>query len=197
MTIMAWFRFNKEQLHKNSSSYFLSSGGQTTQARGFAFLHLANQYILILSTHNKQWTLKARDMPESWVNVAFTWKNDGFLRLYVNGKEVAKSKPVRVARPNDAFTTVEIGRPNNSLSPKFRIQMEIDNLKLWEKALSGHEIKALAKRGDGDVLFLSHLFFFYFWSIPLKQRQKMNCHFIRVLLWKSNNKLDMCKESWK
>lgn len=181
---MAWFRFNKEQLHKNSSSYFLSSGGQTTQARGFAFLHVANQYILILSTHNKQWTLKARDMPESWVNVAFTWKNDGFLRLFVNGKEVAKSKPVRVVRPNDAFTTVEIGRPNNSLSPKFRIQMEIDNLKLWEKALTGHEIKALAKRGDGTFSFSD--IFFYFWSIPLKQRQKMNWRFIRMLLWKSN-----------
>lgn len=160
MTIMAWFRFNKEQLHKNSSSYFLSSGGQTTQARGFAFLHVANQYILILSTHNKQWTLKARDMPESWVNVAFSWQNDGFLKLYLNGKEVAKSKPVRVIRPNDAFTTVEIGRPNNSFSPKFRIQMEIDNLKLWEKDLTSQQIKALAKIGDGD--FFCDIFFFLF-----------------------------------
>lgn len=145
MTVMASLKLDKKQFHKKSSSYFMSSGGQTTQARGFAFLHLVNRYIIILSTHNKQWKLETRDLPQGWINVAFTWKQDGLLRLYVNGKEVASGKSMTVSRPKDKFSTVEIGRPNNSHLPNFRVPLEIDNLALWEKALTSHEIAALAK----------------------------------------------------
>lgn len=149
MTMMTSLKLNKRNLHKKFSSYFLSSGGQTTQARGFAFLHLANRYIIILSTHNKQWKIETRNLPQGWMNVAFTWKNDDLLKMYVNGKEVARGKAVTVSRAKDAFTTLEIGRPNNSHSPHFRIPLEIDNFVLWERSLTSEEIKALAKKDAG------------------------------------------------
>ena len=63
----------------------------------------------------------------------------------MNGKEVASGKSMTVSRPKDKFSTVEIGRPNNSHLPNFRVPLEIDNLALWEKALTSHEIAALAK----------------------------------------------------
>lgn len=150
MTVMASLKLDKKQFHKKSSSYFLSSGGQTTRARGFAFLHLVNRYIIILSTHKKQWKLETRDLPQGWFNVAFTWKKDGLLKLYVNGKEIASGKSMTVSRPKDAFSTLEIGRPNNSVSPIFRVPLEIDDLALWEKALTSDEISALAKKDEAE-----------------------------------------------
>lgn len=144
---MASLKLDKEHFHKKSSSYFLSSGGQTTKARGFAFLHLLNRYILILSTKDKQWKLEARDLPEGWANIVITWKKDGFLKLYVNGKEVSSGKPMSVSRPEDLFSSLEVGRPNNSHSPNFRVPLEVDNIALWEKALTSKEISVLAKKG--------------------------------------------------
>lgn len=79
--------------------------------------------------------------------MAFTWKKDGLLKLYVNGKEIASGKSFKVSRPNDAFSHLEIGRPNNSEAPTFRVPLEIDNLALWERVLASDKIKALAKRG--------------------------------------------------
>ena len=156
---MASLKVDTKQFHKKSSSYFLSSGGQTTQARGFAFLHLANRYIVILSTNNKQWKLETRDLPQGWINVAFTWKKHDLLRLYVNGREVASGKSVTVSRPKDMFSTLEIGRPNNSHSPNFRVSLEIDNLALWEKALTSDEIDALANKGKNILLSPLLLYF--------------------------------------
>lgn len=150
---MASLKLDKKHFHKKSSSYFLSSGGQTTKARGFAFLHLLNRYIVILSTKDKQWKLEARDLPDGWVNVAITWKKDDLLKLYVNGKEMSSGKPMTVSRPKDSYSSLEVGRPNNSHSPNFRVPLEIDNIALWEKALTSKEINAFAKKGT--VLTLS------------------------------------------
>lgn len=144
---MASLKLDKTKFNNKSSSYFLSSGGQTTEARGFAFLHLLNRYIITLSTHHKQWQVETTNLPQGWFNMAFTWKKDGLLKLYANGKEIASGKSFKVSRPNDAFSHLEIGRPNNSDSPTFRVPLEIDNLALWERALASDEINALAKRG--------------------------------------------------
>ena len=148
MTMTASLKLDKKHFHKQSSSYFLSSGGQTTQARGFAFLHLLNRYILILSTKDRQWKLETRDLPEGWFNFAFTWEKNGLIKLYVNGMEVSSGEAMGVSRPKDNFSTLQVGRPNNSHSPKFRVPLEIDNIALWEKALTSKEIGALAQKGE-------------------------------------------------
>lgn len=148
---MASLKLDKEHFQKKSSTYFLSSGGQTTKARGLAFLHLLGRYIVILSTKDKQWKLEAGDFPQGWANLAITWKNDGLLKMYVNGKEVSSGKAMSVSRPKDQYTSFEIGRPNNSHSPNFRVPLEVDNIALWEKSLSSKEISVLAKKGM-DIL---------------------------------------------
>ena len=155
MTVMASLKLNKEYFHKKSSTYFLSSGGQTTKARGFAFLHLLGRYIVILSTKDKQWKLEARDLPEGWANIAITWKKADLLKMYVNGQEVASGKAMTVSRPKDHYSSFEVGRPNNSHSPNFRVPLEIDNIALWEKALTSKEISVLAKKG---IVPVSHSF---------------------------------------
>lgn len=146
MTMMTSLKLDKKYFHKKSSSYFLSSGGQTTQARGFALLHILNRYILILSTKNSQWKLETRDLPDGWFNIAFSWEKKGLLKLYVNGKEVSRGEAMSVSRPKDSFSTLQVGRPNNSHSPKFRVPLEMDNIALWERALTSKEIGALADK---------------------------------------------------
>ncbi|PFX29697.1 hypothetical protein AWC38_SpisGene5540 [Stylophora pistillata] len=146
ITMMASLKLDKKYFHKKSSSYFLSSGGQTTQARGFALLHILNRYILILSTKDNQWKLETRDLPDGWFNIAFSWEKKGLLKLYINGEEVARGEAMGVSSPKDSFSTLQVGRPNNSHSPKFRVPLEIDNIALWEKALTSKEIGTLADK---------------------------------------------------
>ena len=147
LTISTWIKINKNSLNDNSSSYLLSSGGQTTKARGFALLHMKNQFILILSTKDRQWKLEVPLLPDNWFNLAFTWKNAGVLKLYVNGTTITSAKPISVSRPKDTFTEFVLGRPNNSLRPEYMTPIEIDNLALWERALAEQELKSLYEKG--------------------------------------------------
>ena len=148
MTVSSWIKINKNSLQDKSSSYLISSGGQTTKARGFALLHLNNQFILILSTKDKQWKLEVPALPDDWFNLAFTWENQGVLKLYVNGQPVTSATPMSVSRPQDSFTEVVLGRPNNSLKPQYMLPMDIDNLALWERSLSEKELKSLFAEGE-------------------------------------------------
>lgn len=148
MTFMAQIKLIKKGIHQSFSSYILSSGGQTTKARGFAFLKLAKKYILILSTKNKQWKMETNDVPDGWFNLAFTWENDGILKLYINGKSVGTAKPISVSRPQDSFTYLEICRPNNSLRSKYRMPLQMRNLALWERALPFPEVRRIVESGE-------------------------------------------------
>lgn len=132
---------------KPTSSYILSSGGQTTKARGLAFLYIAKKYILVLSTKNRQWKVETPTLPRGWFNLAFTWANDGKLQLYVNGTPVAQATAVLVSRPQDSFSTFEIGRPNNAMNPQYRMPLEIKILALWERALTETELKHIVHSG--------------------------------------------------
>lgn len=139
---MSWLKLNKSSLSETASSYIMSSGGQSTKARGFAVLYLAKKYIAILSTRNKQWKLDTPVLPSGWFNLAFTWCEKGQLKLYVNGTHVVSGNPALVSRPQNSFTTFDVGRPNNSDKPLYRFPLMIDGLALWERELSGNEIKS-------------------------------------------------------
>lgn len=142
MTVMAWIKLNKTSLSNTTSSYIMSSGGQSTKSRGFAVVYLANKYIVILSTKNKQWKLDTPVLPSGWFNLAFTWREAGRLKLYVNGTHVTSGNPVLVSRPLDSFTTFDISRPNNSEKPIYRFPLRISNLALWERELSLEDLKS-------------------------------------------------------
>jgi len=142
MTVMSWLKLNKTSLSQTTSSYIMSSGGQSTKARGFAVLYLPKSYIVILSTRNKQWKLDTPVLPSGWFNLAFTWRETGQLKLYINGTHVATGSPALVSRPQDSFTTFDIGRPNNSEKLLYRFPLKISELALWERELSDKEIKS-------------------------------------------------------
>lgn len=138
---MSWLKLDKSSLNKTTSSYIMSSGGQSTKARGFAVLYLPTRYIVILSIKNKQWKLDTPVLPSGWFNLAFTWREKGQLKLFVNGTFVASARPALVSRPQDSFTTFVIGRPNNSDQPLYGFPLKIDNLAFWERELSEREVK--------------------------------------------------------
>ena len=143
MTVMSWIKLNKTSLRdKTGSSYIMSSGGQSTASRGFAVVYMPKRYIVILSTQNKQWKLDTPVLPSGWFNLAFTWREAGLLKLYVNGTRVASSTPALVSRPQDSFTTFDIGRPNNSDKLMYRFPLRISNLALWEREFSEQELKS-------------------------------------------------------
>ena len=150
---MSRIKLDKQSIAMKPSAYMMSSGGQTTKARGFALLRLAKKYILILSTKNQQWKLEASDMPDGWFNLGFTWENDKLLKLFVDGKLVSSAKAIQMSRPEDSFSTLDIGRPNNSAMKKHRMSLSIDSIGLWEKALSDHQMKTIGQTGTSLNVF--------------------------------------------
>ena len=97
---------------------------------------------MILSTKNKQWKLDTPVLPTGWFNFAFTWRETGQVKLYVNGTSVASGNLALVSRPQDLFTSFDIGRPSNSDKPLYRFPLKINDLALWERELSEEEIKS-------------------------------------------------------
>lgn len=148
---MTSLKLDQSTLSKDSSSYIMSSGGQTTKARGFALVHINKQYVLIMGTKTKQWMVKTPTLPSDWFKLAFTWQNNGDLKLYINGKMVSSGKPTSVARPKDAFTTLTMGRPNNSNTNKYRLGLEVDSVALWETALNDQQIVDVMKSGKANT----------------------------------------------
>jgi len=147
LTVVTSLKLDQSTLSKASSSYIMSSGGQTTKARGFALVRINKQYVLILGTKNKQWMVKTPTLPSDWFKLAFTWHNDGDLKLYVDGKMVSSAKSTAVARPKDAFTALTMGRPNNSNTNKYRLGLEVDSVALWETELTYQQIADIMKSG--------------------------------------------------
>ena len=136
----------------------MSSGGQSTKARGFAVLYFPTRYIVILSTKNKQWKLDTPVLPSGWFNLAFTWREKGQLKLYVNGTLVAGVNPALVSRPLDSFTSFVIGRPNNSDEPLYGLPLKINDLVFWERELSEQEIKS-GMRSSTEICNKSYALF--------------------------------------
>jgi hypothetical protein len=89
--------------------------------------------------------------PDAWIHVAFTQGQDGFARLYLDGVEVAQ------ARVNRRFSAQLIGplrigagtlsarRPNLTGAPQ-RFRGSIDEVRVYQRALTSREVAALASR---------------------------------------------------
>jgi len=148
LTVMTRLKLDKDTAPTKPSAYILSSGGQTTKARGFALLRLAKKYILILSTKEHQWKLETNNMPDGWFNLGFSWEKDKLLKMFVDGKMVGTAKAFKVSRPTDSFTTLDIGRPNNSPSANHRMAMSVERIALWEEALPDSEIQKMQKEQE-------------------------------------------------
>ena len=147
LTISFWIRVNINDSALQESVYVISSGGQTTKARGIALVFMGDHFIFVLSTKNKEWKLEIPEVSQSWFHFAVTWSEENDLLVYIDGLISGSTSSIRVNRPRDSFTKVTIGRPNNSEKLKYRMALRMDNLAVWEKALSPYEISILQKLG--------------------------------------------------
>jgi hypothetical protein len=85
---------------------------------------------------------------ERWFHVAFTHDSQGTTRLYLNGEEVASAPGVHTDRGQvDTVLTMGAGhysRFRNSV--RQRLDGALDDARVYDRALSAAELKALASR---------------------------------------------------
>ncbi len=150
-TVAAWIR--------------LESDAGSSQTRGIFF---ADHWTLLLSDRQLQFIGGAKSVVKSetvvpegdWAHVAVAVsapeKDEGAVahvaRLYIDGREVASGN---VNKPNlhtnDFYKKVTVG--NNPLGGDQPLQGQIDELAIWERALTDKEIAALQRLGgEGKAL---------------------------------------------
>lgn len=93
--------------------------------------------------------LTAGDLGDDWVHVAFTYQASGELRTYVNGSEVGHLPAVGPILPSDQVLLIGAAPWNTS---SYRYNGDLDDLRLYDRALSGEEITLLASGTDHDGL---------------------------------------------
>ncbi len=102
-------------------------------------LSLNSSYQAVFSVNDNKGTLKTITggmVPrQTWTHVAATWAKDGYLRLYVNGVEVAKT-PAGNAPLGQALSGPRVGANYTG---------NIDELRFYKKRLREAEVKRLAR----------------------------------------------------
>ena len=90
-TVMFWVRMNPVILAKGrTDKYIISSGAQSRLARGFAMAFSKGKYKIKVTSAYNSWNLaiNPNKVPKSWFHLAFSWRKDLGLTLYINSKQV-------------------------------------------------------------------------------------------------------------
>jgi len=142
MTIYLWLKIKKSDLDPKKDQYIISSGGQSKKSRGFAFLNFHGSYVMVLSTKERQWKITIPKLKlDEWMQLAFVWNNkNNRLTFYLNGELKDKTEGTTASRPENKFTILTIGRPNNAVNQEFMMPLKMAYLTLWDKALSSKEV---------------------------------------------------------
>lgn len=142
MTVYFWLKINSSDIKKDQDQYILSSGGQSKNARGFAFLNFHGEYVAVVSTKTMQWKLVFDKLKlDSWIQITLVWsKSDNDLSFYLNGVKQASVKGVKSDRPVDNHTILTIGRPNNAINEEFMMPFSLAYLALWDKPLNQNAV---------------------------------------------------------
>ena len=78
ITVMFWLRIQPNDIAKNTENhqYIISSGGQVSSSRGFAFLYAKEEskFKLQLQTTTAVYRTALTNIPETWFHFAFTFK---------------------------------------------------------------------------------------------------------------------------
>ena len=154
MTIYFWLKLNKDDIDEKCDQYILSSGGQSKESRGFAFLDYHDTFMAVVSVKDKQWKMsldKSVMKMNEWMQITFVWnaKEDSFT-IFINGEKGKSVNSVTVNRP-DNFTILTIGRPNNSVFWKYMMRLKMAYLALWDKPLKDDEVAKAFKNGKFNV----------------------------------------------
>ena len=144
LTLSFWINLDRERIREDQDAYIFSGGGQSKESRGFGFLFFHGDYVFVLSTAAKQWkmTIPERKVKTGkWVNVVFVWEKSGNLTYYMNGEKIMSIKGNDAKRPNDKYTLITIGKPNNAESREYMYPLKIRCIGFWDKALKSDQVK--------------------------------------------------------
>ena len=143
------------------SGEFILSGGRYTDADegpGFRFIcsncasaspsastadrQKSKRFVLNLSTQTQDWKISLDFLPKAWFQFAFTWHVDHGLKVYKNGKLLAKNnKPESVNYRPLQYQTIVIGRPNSLTKMHYYGKFDIGHLVVWPYELSAYEVE--------------------------------------------------------
>lgn len=132
----------------------MSSGrfADSNNGPGFRFICLKcrtdqprsnRKFLLELSTQTEKWQISLDYLPEAWLHLAFTWKQQNGLLLYKNGKllkTAEKSQSISPTLPADSQNSIILARPNFLWKLKSYGKFEIGHLVLWDSELSSYDI---------------------------------------------------------
>jgi len=144
LTLSFWINLDRERIREDQDAYIFSGGGQSKESRGFGFLFFHGDYVFVLSIAAKQWKMT---IPESkvktgkWENIVFVWEKSGNLTYYANGEKIMSIKGNDAKRPNDKYTLITIGKPNNADSREYMYPLKIRCIGFWDKALKSDQVK--------------------------------------------------------
>jgi hypothetical protein len=143
LTVAAWIKRSV-----NRGYHGAIAARQLRDAKDQYFFFAVQENILVLSS--AQWqVLLRRPMPEAldrWIHVAFTHRADGATRLFVSGVAVAET----LGHPGgegQVTTPMLVGANQQGTDPKRVLQRfygAIDELAVYDRALSDEELRALA-----------------------------------------------------
>lgn len=110
LTVSFWLNFE-------GGDYIISGGGYAGQPSNPPGFHLQRDpktklFLLEVATVTHIWRLHIDDFPRQWLHVAFTWKKNDGLKLYLNGRE-------------ELSTTTPVALPKNKRNVKIKYSNKI------------------------------------------------------------------------
>uniref|UniRef100_A0A7M5UUT0 Uncharacterized protein n=1 Tax=Clytia hemisphaerica TaxID=252671 RepID=A0A7M5UUT0_9CNID len=132
--------------------YIISSGGQTSNSRGFAILYDAEteKFKLQLQTSTKvfnaEFDIPFADSPDSkgWAFICFTYSKKDGVKIYIDGKMVTVATSEDKSHPTDIHTKLTIGI-SNYVSTKHFGRFQMDLLAIYYYRLVQQQIEKLSK----------------------------------------------------
>nr|QNH72393.1 toxin candidate TRINITY_DN31672_c0_g1_i1 [Pachycerianthus borealis] len=144
ITFSMWIKFDASK--HQSYNYFISSGCQTSKARGIMVRAGRGKMRVQLGTSSRYWRVDDRnEFPSGWQNLVFTWSDKTGLALFYNGLMVMSDSQGRPKSRPDLYTHLMVGRPNN-YAASFG-SADIGAMGFWKSVLSHQRISKLYNEG--------------------------------------------------
>jgi autotransporter-associated beta strand protein len=101
----------------------------------------------LTATFSWSWINRPTWSPKVWYHVALTWAPKEKEKMYVNGQKVDEREPMDLSKELNVDQITIGGNPPNSAD------MLLDELAIFDKALTPEQVKALADSGGGTGEF--------------------------------------------
>ena len=164
-TIGAWFKHEGDNWHDHYQS-IITSRSTTTSARGYMMYLAQNTYKLeywkgtssgghwVKSSSNEQSTWKANGEGSpgtpGWQYYIIRFNGSDTLDVFLNGSEVKSVTTAKVVdiQNTDKPTRIGAGRTENAGTVWYHFKGKIDEVAVWDEALTDAEISTLYNSGE-------------------------------------------------